>query len=127
VTIVAYSRAVHTALEAADTLAAKGVEAEVIDLRTLRPLDVETCVESVKKTNRAVVVEEAWRTGGFAAEVASTIQEEAFDDLDGPVGRVGGLDIPAPFAGNLEVQAFPDARQIVEAVERLFGATARKI
>ena len=121
VTIVAYSRMVHTALEAADTLAARGVEAEVVDLRTLRPLDTETVIQSVKKTNRAVVVEETWRTGGFAGELASTIQEEAFDDLDGPVGRVGGLDVPAPYASNLEEMVFPDAARIVEEIERLFG------
>ena len=89
VTIVAYSRMAHVALQAAEILSSsKSVEAEVIDLRTLRPLDMATVIDSVKKTNRAVVVEEAWRTGGFSAEVASSIQEEAFDYLDGPVQRV---------------------------------------
>ncbi len=122
VTLVAYSRMVHMAMEAAESLAGKGVEAEVIDLRTLRPWDRDTVVASVEKTGRAIVVEEAWRTGGFAGEVASTIQEEAFDHLDGPVGRVGGEDVPAPYAGSIESSAFPDAKRIVTAVEELYGA-----
>ncbi len=122
VTLVAYSRMVHMALEAAEVLkTTRGVDAEVIDLRTLRPLDTETVIESVKKTNRAVVVEEAWRTGGFAAEVASSIQEEAFDYLDGPVARVGGDDIPAPYASALEAASIPNAQRIVEAIQRHFG------
>ena len=121
VTIVAYSRMVHTALEAAQTLAARGVEAEVVDLRTLRPLDVETVVESVKKTNRAVVVEEFWRTGGFGAELASTIQEEVFDALDGPVARVGGVEVPNPYAVKLEAAVVPDAGRITKAIEESFG------
>ena len=121
VTIVAYSRMVHTALEAARTLAARGVEAEVVDLRTLRPLDVETVVESVKKTNRAVVVEESWRTGGFGAELASTIQEEVFDALDGPVARVGGVEVPNPYAAKLEAAVVPDAGRITRAIEESFG------
>ena len=120
-TIVAYSRMVHVALEAAQALAARGVEAEVVDLRTLRPLDTGTVVRSVRKTNRAVVVEEAWRTGGFAAELASTIQEQAFDSLDGPVGRVGGDEVPAPYNGRLEASAIPDARRIIETIEDLYG------
>ena len=121
VTIVAYSRMVHTALEAARTLAARGVEAEVVDLRTLRPLDVETVVESVKKTNRAVVVEEFWRTGGFGAELASTIQGEVFDALDGPVARVGGVEVPNPYAAKLEAAVVPDAGRITRAIEESFG------
>ncbi len=121
VTIVAYSRMVHTALEAAEVLSDRGVEAEVVDLRTLRPLDMETVIESVKKTSRAIVVEESWRTGGFAAELASAIQEEAFDFLDGPVGRVGGVEVPAPYAGKLEAAAFPDAEWVTDAIKDLFG------
>lgn len=121
VTIVAYLRMVGMAMKAAETLAAKGVQAEVIDLRTLRPLDTATVVESVKKTGRAVVVEENWRTGGFAAEVASTIQEQAFDHLDGPVGRVGGLEVPTPYNRRLEAAAIPTPERIVETVERLYG------
>ena len=122
VTLVAYSRMVHVALEAAELLkSTKGIDAEVIDLRTLRPLDTDTIVESVKRTNRAVVVEEAWRTGGFAAEVASSIQEGAFDYLDGPVTRVGGDDIPAPYASALEAASIPNAQRVVEAIEKHFG------
>ena len=121
VTIVAYSRMVHTALQAADALADKGVEAEVVDLRTLSPLDMETVVESVRKTNRAIVVEEAWKTGGFAGELVSSIQEAAFDSLDGPVGRVGGVDVPAPYNGRLEAAAYPDAGKIIDTIEKLYG------
>jgi len=121
VTLVAHSRMVHTAMEAAEALALKGADAEVIDLRTLRPLDMATVVESVEKTNRVVVVEETWRTGGFSGEIASAIQEQAFDSLDGPVGRVAGVDVPAPFNETLEAAALPDAAHIVEMVEKLYG------
>ncbi|MBI4297729.1 MAG: alpha-ketoacid dehydrogenase subunit beta, partial [Chloroflexi bacterium] len=89
ITLVSYGRMVHVALAAAEELAKKGIEAEVVDLRTLRPWDVETVVKSVKRTGKAVVVEETWRTGGFGAEVASQVQEEAFDHLDAPISRVG--------------------------------------
>ena len=122
VTLVAYGRMVHVAQDAARTLATRNVEAEVVDLRTLRPLDVDTVVESVKKTSRAVVVEETWRTGGFAGELVSVIQEQAFDHLDGPVGRVGGIDVPAPYNGKLERAAFPDPERVVAAVEGLYGS-----
>ena len=121
VSLVAYSRMVHTAMEAAEILEGKGIDAEVVDLRTLRPLDRATVVDSVKKTSRAVVVEEAWRTGGFGAELASTIQEEAFDYLDAPVGRVGGAEVPTPYNGKLEAAVFPDAGQVVAAVDKLYG------
>ena len=120
-TIVAYSRMVHIAMEAARTLIDRGVEAEVVDLRTLRPLDVETVVESVKKTGRAIVVDEFWKTGGFGAELASTIQEEAFDHLDGPVGRVGGVEVPAPYNAKLEAATLPNAQRIVSTIEKLYG------
>lgn len=122
VTIVAYSRMTHIALEAAEKLEAKsGKQAEVIDLRTLRPLDMETILRSVRKTNRVIVVEETWRTGGFAAEIASTVQEEAFDDLDGPVVRVGGVEVPAPYAKNLEDATIPTADKVLRAIEIAFG------
>ena len=121
VTIIGYSRMAHVAEQAADVLASRGRQAEVIDLRTLRPLDVDTLVESVKKTNRAVIVEEAWRTGGFAGEIASAIQEEAFDYLDGPVARVGGLDVPAPYSGPLEAATIPSAERVAEEIARNFG------
>ena len=121
VTIVGYSRMAHVAMDAADKLAERGREADVIDLRTLRPLDVGTIVESVKKTNRVVLVEEVWRTGGFAGEIASAVQEEAFDYLDGPVLRVGGLDVPAPYSGPLEAATIPNADRVLEEISRNFG------
>ena len=122
VTIVAYSGTVRIALEAAETMASsKGWEAEVIDMRTLRPLDLGTVIESVKKTNRAVVVEEAWSTGGFGAEIASQIQARAFDHLDGPVARVGSLDVPTPYAQNLEAAVLPSSQRVVQAIEDTFG------
>ena len=120
-TIVAYSRMVHVALEAAQRLATEGLEAEVVDLRTLRPLDTDTVLQSVRKTNRAVVVEETWKTGGFAAELVSTIQESAFDSLDAPVGRVGGANVPTPYNGRLEAETIPNADRIIETVRYLFG------
>ena len=122
VTIVAYSRMARFAEQAAEALQQKtGRQAEVVDLRSLRPLDTDTIIESVKKTGRAVVVDEAWRTGGFAGEVASSIQEEAFDYLDGPVVRVAGANIPAPYARKLEAAVYPSPERIVQAVERNFG------
>ena len=120
-TIVAYSRMVRVALAAADQLATKGVDAEVIDLRSLRPWDSDTVVESVKRTGHAMVVEEAWRTGAFGAEVASVIQERAFDYLDGPVARVAGADVPTPYSRDLERAAFPSEESVVKAVEAALG------
>jgi pyruvate dehydrogenase E1 component beta subunit len=120
-TLVGYSRMANVAEEAAGILAERGVDAEVIDLRTLRPLDMDTVVESVKKTGRALVVEENWKTGGFAAEVAAGIQERAFDHLDGPVGRIGGVEVPFPYNGRLEAAAIPDAARVVSEVSNLFG------
>jgi pyruvate dehydrogenase E1 component beta subunit len=122
ITIVAYSKMTQVALEAAEILeSTRGRQAEVIDLRTLRPFDIETVVKSVKRTNRAIVVEETWRTGGFASEIACSIQEEAFDYLDGPVARVGGADVPIPYASKLEAAAIPNAEKVVKAIERTFG------
>ena len=121
VTLIAYSRMVHVALEAAEALSTRGVSAEVVDLRTLRPLDVDTIVESVKKTGRAVVVEETWKTGGFAGEVVSTIQEEAFDYLDGPVVRVGGIDVPTPYSEDLEAAVIPTPERLIDALDKGFG------
>ena len=120
VTLAAYGRMVYTSLEAADRLAERGVEAEVIDLRTLQPLDTDTIVRSVEKTGRGVIVEENWRTGGFSAEIASTVQEAAFDYLDGPVGRVSGHDVPAPYNATLEDMQIPDAARIIEEIEKLY-------
>ncbi len=119
VTIVAYSKAVHDALKAAETLENQGTDAEVIDLRTLNPLDIATVIESVKKTARAVVVYEGWLTGGAGAEVASQIYEAAFDDLDAPVQRVASADVPMPYNRHLEAAALPSPEQIVAAVERV--------
>jgi pyruvate dehydrogenase E1 component beta subunit len=96
------------------------VQAEVIDPRTLRPLDLDTILASVRKTNRAVIVEEGWPHGGVGANFAALIQEQAFDDLDAPVGRVTGADLPMPYAKNLEEIAYPHEQQIVDAVLATF-------
>ena len=117
VTIVAYSIAVGVALEAAETLAAEGIEAEVVDLRTLRPLDMASVVTSVKKTNRCVVVEEGWPQCSIASEVSARLIEEAFDWLDAPVGRVTGADVPMPYAANLEKLALISADKVVASVK----------
>ena len=119
VTIVAFSIMVGKALQAADELAAQGISAEVIDLRTLRPLDTETIVESVKKTNRCVSVEEGWPAAGIGSEIAAIIMEHAFDYLDAPVARVAGVDVPLPYAANLEKLALPQASHIVDAVKQV--------
>jgi pyruvate dehydrogenase E1 component beta subunit len=117
VTIVAWSMGMNYAMKAADELAKDGIEAEVIDLRTLRPLDTETIVESVKKTGRAVTVEEGWQQSGVGAEVAARIMEQAFDYLDAPVTRVSAKDVPMPYAANLEKLALPSVAEVVEAVK----------
>lgn len=119
VTIVAFSIMVGKALEAAEKLAAEGISAEVIDLRTIRPLDTETIIESVKKTNRCVSVEEGWPAAGIGSEIAAVIMEQAFDYLDAPVVRVAGADVPLPYAANLEKLALPQASHIVEAVKQV--------
>ena len=119
VTITAHSRMVGLALKAAEMLAAEGIEAEVIDLRTLRPLDIGTVIASVKKTNRLVTVEEGWAPMGVGAEVASQVVEKAFDYLDAPPLRVAGEDVPMPYAANLEALALPSAEKIVEAVKKV--------
>jgi pyruvate dehydrogenase E1 component beta subunit len=117
VTIVAWSMGMNYAMKAADELAKDGIEAEVIDLRTLRPLDTETIVESVKKTGRAVTIEEGWQQSGVGAEVAARIMEQAFDYLDAPVTRVSAKDVPMPYAANLEKLALPSVAEVVEAVK----------
>ncbi|MBN8532099.1 MAG: pyruvate dehydrogenase complex E1 component subunit beta [Alphaproteobacteria bacterium] len=118
VTITAFSLMVQHALKAAEMLAAEGISAEVINLRTIRPLDRETIVNSVKKTNRIVSVEEGWPAYGVGAEIAAVIMEEAFDDLDAPFIRVHGADVPTPYAANLEKLAFPQAENIAEAARK---------
>ncbi|HPF23161.1 MAG TPA: pyruvate dehydrogenase complex E1 component subunit beta [Hyphomonas sp.] len=115
VTLVAHSRMVGFALQAAETLAGQGISAEVIDLRTIRPLDTDTVVESVKKTNRIVCCEEGWRFMGVGAEIAATVTAEAFDYLDAPPTRVHQKDVPLPYAANLEALSLPNADDIVEA------------
>jgi pyruvate dehydrogenase E1 component beta subunit len=117
VTLTAHSRMVGFALEAAEKLSAEGIEAEVIDLRTLRPLDHETIVESVKKTNRLVSVEEGWGAFGVGAEVCQRVTENAFDYLDAPPTRVHGEDVPMPYAANLEALALPSVDKIIAAVK----------
>ena len=119
VTLIAYGRQVNLLLRLADKLAAdEDVSAEVIDLRSIRPFDERTIIESVRKTHRAVVVQEQWRWFSVASEVAAIIQEQAFDHLDAPVERVSGAEVPAPYARNLELAAFPSEQQIVDAARR---------
>lgn len=121
VSLISYSRMVHVSLAAAEELAKQGVQAEVVDLRTLRPLDIETVANSVKKTHRAVIVEEAWKTGGFGAEVASQIQEHTFDYLDAPIMRIAGAEVPTPYSRVLEELSFPSKDSLVQAVYKLLG------
>ncbi len=118
-TIISWSRIVHVALEAADTLAKEGLDVEVIDLRSLRPLDEEAIVDSVRKTHRAVVAYEGWPYGGVGAEVVDRIQRLAFDDLDAPVERVTTLDVPMPYNAKLEQHVIPSAARIADAVRRV--------
>jgi len=123
VTIVAYSIMVGVALQAAEALREQGIEAEVINLRTLRPLDTATIVESVKRTGRLVSVEEGWPYAGIGAEIAMTVIEHAFDYLDAPPVRVAGLDVPLPYAANLEKLALPQPQWVVDAVHKIFGTS----
>ncbi len=119
VTIIAWSKMVHAALDAATELAKEGIELEVIDPRTLRPLDDRMIFDSVKKTNRCIIVEEGWPFAGLGAEIAYRIMKEGFDYLDAPVVRVTGEDVPMPYAKNLEHEAFPGVEKIVRAVRNV--------
>jgi pyruvate dehydrogenase E1 component beta subunit len=120
VTLVAHSRPLHAALTAAETLEAEdGISVEVIDPRTLRPMDIDTILESVRKTNRAVIVEEGWPVCGIGAQIVDDIQREAFDYLDAPVVRVTGADAPHPYAYDLEQRAFPQTDFIVQAARQV--------
>jgi len=121
VTLISYLRMLHVCLRAAENLAKEGIEAEVLDLRTLRPLDVETLVRSLQKTHHAVIVEEDWRMCGMGAEVAAQLMEHAFDFLDAPVERVTAEDVPMPYAKNLERAALPDEQKVMAAVRRVLG------
>jgi pyruvate dehydrogenase E1 component beta subunit len=121
VTLVTYGGSLGKTLTAAATLAEEGIAAEVIDLRTLRPLDITAVLESVGRTHHAVIVDEAWRTGSFAAEVSAQIMEHAFNALDWPVARVCGAEVPAPYAKHMEDAALPQAATIVQTVQEMFA------
>ena len=123
-TLIGYSGSVHQASRAAQKLAGEGIDAEVLNLRTLRPLDVDGIVASVRKTNRAIVIEDDWKFGGFGGEIVALIQELAFDDLDAPVLRCSGSDVPMPYAGALEQAALPQESGIVELALSLFEGVA---
>ncbi|MBL4801238.1 MAG: pyruvate dehydrogenase complex E1 component subunit beta, partial [Emcibacter sp.] len=119
VTLVTYSIGVKFSLEAAEKLAAEGIDAEVIDLRTLRPLDMETVIKSVQKTNRVVCVEEGWASCSISSEISARLMEDAFDYLDAPVLRVTNVDVPMPYAANLEKLAVVTDDQVVEAARKV--------
>ena len=119
VSLITYGGSLPKALKAADDLAAQGIDAEVLDLRCLRPLDVDAIVATVAKTHRAVIVDEMWRTGSFAAEVTAQIVERAFDELDAPVARVCSVEVPIPYARHLEDAALPSPERIVAAAKQL--------
>jgi pyruvate/2-oxoglutarate/acetoin dehydrogenase E1 component len=121
VTIVTISHTVLKALRAAARMAAEGIEAEVIDLRTLAPLDLGCVLDSVRRTNRVVIAHEACRRGGFGGELAAQIQEEAFDFLDAPIQRVGALDVPIPYSKPMEEYVIPDEERIIAAAKRALG------
>ncbi len=125
VTVVAYSRMTVIAMQVAKQLEEQGISVEVVDLRSLRPLDRPTVIESVKKTHRAVVIEEDWRSYGIGAEVAATIQEEAFDYLDAPVQRVAGLEVPLPYAEQLSRAAKPGTQDLVSAIRKVLQGTKK--
>jgi len=119
VTVVTFGRPYYEVMQVAESLAKEGIECEVVDPRTLRPLDTDTIVESVKKTNRCVVVHEHWPYGGPGAQIVDTIQAEAFDYLDAPVLRIGALDVPMPYATNLEKLVLPTPERIEDAIRRV--------
>ena len=124
VTIITYSANVFKSLEAANTLASEGVECEVIDLRTLRPLDTETFVDSVRRTHRALIVDEGWRSGSISAEVSARIMEKTFYDLDAPVERICSAEVPMPYAKHLEQAALPQPEAIARTVRTMTGKAA---
>ena len=121
VTLVSFSASVWKALEAAEELAKEGIQSEVIDLRTLRPLDMPTVLASLSRTHRAVVIDESWRSYGVAAEVSARIMEQGFDDLDAPVARVCSREVPMPYAKHMEDAALPQVARIVDAVKSMLG------
>ena len=119
VTIVTYSKMLEISTKAADLLAKDGIEAEIVDLRTLRPLDMDPVIKSFKKTNRAVIVEEGWRSFGVGSEVASRIYEQAFDYVDAPIQRVAQKEVPLPYNRNLEQMALPQVEDVIRAVKEV--------
>jgi pyruvate dehydrogenase E1 component beta subunit len=125
VTIVAFSICVKWALDAAEKLAKEGIDAEVIDLRTIRPLDKQAIIDSVRKTHRLISVEEGWPTAGIGSEIAAIAMEELFDELDAPVVRIAGKDVPMPYAANLEKLALPTVDDIVDAARGLVKPNAK--
>lgn len=125
VTIVAFSICVKWALDAAEKLAKEGIDAEVIDLRTIRPLDKQAIIDSVRKTHRLISVEEGWAVAGIGSEIAAIAMEELFDELDAPVVRITGKDVPMPYAANLEKMALPTADDIVDAARSLVKPNAK--
>jgi pyruvate dehydrogenase E1 component beta subunit len=119
VTVVSYSKGLQLSMQAADALAKEGINIEVVDLRTLRPLDMEPVIDSFKKTNRAVIVEEGWRSYGIGAEIAARLYEEAFDYIDAPIKRVAQKEVPLPYNRNLEQMALPQVEDIIRAVKEV--------
>lgn len=118
-TVITYSKGLQLSMEAADALAKEGINVEVVDLRSLRPLDMDPVIESFKKTNRAVVVEEGWRSYGVGSEVAARLYEEAFDYIDAPIKRVAQKEVPLPYNRNLEQMALPQVEDIIKAVKEV--------
>ena len=119
--ILTYGSSLFRVLDAAETLAMAGIEAEVVDLRTLRPLDDETIMQSVAKTHRVLIVDEGWRSGGISAEISARIMEQAFYELDQPVDRLCGAEVPMPYPKHLEEVAMPLAPDVVAAVQRMMN------
>jgi pyruvate dehydrogenase E1 component beta subunit len=126
-TVISYSRMAVVALDVARRLEEENkLSVEVVDVRSLRPMDTETIVNSVKKTNRAIVFEEDWRSFGIGAEIAATVQEEAFDYLDAPIKRVASVEVPLPYSKPLELAALTGAKQLMEAINELAPRRRRK-
>jgi pyruvate/2-oxoglutarate/acetoin dehydrogenase E1 component len=123
-TILSYSASLFKALEAANKMSSNGVECEVIDLRTLRPLDSETILTSVRKTHRVLIVDEGWRSGSISAEISARIMENAFYDLDAPVQRLCSAEVPIPYAKHLEDAALPQAETIIATIQAMTGKAA---
>ena len=120
-TLISFGRPVNFCIEAAEKLAAEGINVEVLDMRTIRPLDIDSIVESVKKTNRALVVDQSWPFAGIASEVITQITEHAFDWLDAPPARVNTRDVPTPYAKHLEYDYLPNPERIADAVRRVIA------